>query len=549
MGGAGRRRPVHPRSRGEHAHELDVDLTTYGSSPLARGTRAALPQPWAVFRFIPARAGNTGARWAPSRSTTVHPRSRGEHSSAPGLERHRFGSSPLARGTHRRGQGDVLARRFIPARAGNTGWDFSSPTGGTVHPRSRGEHAAGPLRPARGAGSSPLARGTRPMPDTLPLLARFIPARAGNTISRQPRRAWTAVHPRSRGEHACICGRPKAENGSSPLARGTPRRQRQPQLHHRFIPARAGNTCTVEWRSPPSSVHPRSRGEHRRTRRARHATDGSSPLARGTLRASVECLAIGRFIPARAGNTSRSRRARWSPTVHPRSRGEHAARRPGEGDLGGSSPLARGTRRAARHRSPRRRFIPARAGNTSQSSYLPSDVTVHPRSRGEHRNKRVLGGQIGGSSPLARGTPGSRAGCQSLRRFIPARAGNTGAGCQKNAHRPVHPRSRGEHLRPEVARRGAAGSSPLARGTRLVPVWRSKSNRFIPARAGNTGWHRFHGHARPVHPRSRGEHMRTAGRDHLVDGSSPLARGTPRCGTLPGLLRRFIPARAGNTRR
>ena len=53
----------------------------------------------------------------------------------------------------------------------------------------------------RNTGSSPLARGTRPRgPAAVPAL-RFIPARAGNTPGRASCRRRSSVHPRSRGEH------------------------------------------------------------------------------------------------------------------------------------------------------------------------------------------------------------------------------------------------------------------------------------------------------------------------------------------------------------
>ena len=90
------------------------------------------------------------------------PRSRGEHrpgalSGFPGR-----GSSPLARGTPRLRRGTSGPVRFIPARAGNTGSEKSSPTPPTVHPRSRGEHSMGDTGRWPVFGSSPLARGTQP---------------------------------------------------------------------------------------------------------------------------------------------------------------------------------------------------------------------------------------------------------------------------------------------------------------------------------------------------------------------------------------------------
>ena len=239
---------VHPRSRGEHGPPPPRAPLHLGSSPLARGTRASSSRS--------------------NRLDSVHPRSRGEHQSSKSLIQPRSGSSPLARGTHVAEGASCLLPRFIPARAGNT-------------------LPCGPGVPATG-GSSPLARGTRHRGVHVPVPPRFIPARAGNTGPNPPPASGAPVHPRSRGEHhlALLAGR--GSTGSSPLARGTlPQRTIEPAVA-RFIPARAGNTPRRCGTSRRSSVHPRSRGEHLAGGSAPMRCCGSSPLARGTP-APVSC--------------------------------------------------------------------------------------------------------------------------------------------------------------------------------------------------------------------------------------------------------------------
>ena len=71
--------------------------------------------------------------------------------------------------------------RFIPARAGNTAEGEAEPEGRAVHPRSRGEHVTPNPGQLRAIGSSPLARGTRVAMTRENFFIRFIPARAGNT--------------------------------------------------------------------------------------------------------------------------------------------------------------------------------------------------------------------------------------------------------------------------------------------------------------------------------------------------------------------------------
>ena len=172
-------------------------------------------------------------------------------------------------------------------------------------------------------GSSPLARGTLRSSSLAPPLQRFIPARAGNTPDERLCRRPCPVHPRSRGEHWVPRRIPPGHLGSSPLARGTRAREQRLDEQHRFIPARAGNTV---WSVPhpyPIAVHPRSRGEHEMGGVESRLADGSSPLARGTRAAQAPQLPRGRFIPARAGNTAPGRPGGRTRPVHPRSRGEH----------------------------------------------------------------------------------------------------------------------------------------------------------------------------------------------------------------------------------
>ena len=75
------------------------------------------------------------------------------------------------------------------------------------------------------------------------------------------------------------------------------------EQRHRFIPARAGNTAGISPGTAAMSVHPRSRGKYKWAADYGEDSDGSSPLAREIPRVSSDMAALGRFIPARAGNT------------------------------------------------------------------------------------------------------------------------------------------------------------------------------------------------------------------------------------------------------
>ena len=193
--------------------------------------------------------------------------------------------------------------------------------------------------------------------------------------------------------------------GSSPLARGTPRRRPSTRCPGGLIPARAGNTSLENPLSFALQAHPRSRGEHKSTDTGFTRTFGSSPLARGTRAPSRAHSALHGLIPARAGNTYRPSVQSATMWAHPRSRGEHSLSTMAKPTPPGSSPLARGTRRGEPRRPQRKGLIPARAGNTSFSVVMVCRIRAHPRSRGEHPNGDLKEVAEAGSSPLARGTP------------------------------------------------------------------------------------------------------------------------------------------------
>ncbi len=132
-----------------------------------------------------------------------------------------------------------------------------------------------------------------------------------------------------------------------------------------------------------------------------------------------------------------------------------------------------------------------------------------------------------GLSPLARGTPVCHVRNVHLYRFIPAGAGNTMVITSISLPPTVYPRWRGEHSNHTARNSGVCGLSPLARGTRLMPVNSTVTARFIPAGAGNTHYKTRNTRSSSVYPRWRGEHFEENEPAALARGLSPLARGTP----------------------
>ena len=227
-----------------------------------------------------------------------------------------------------------------------------------------------------------------------------------------------------------------------------------------------GNASRKAPGDEPGTVHPHSRGERPGVLQTDRGVGGSSPLAWGTRQVEGLVVVRLRFIPTRVGN---------APTNSSM-----------QGTASGSSPLAWGTRPWAQVVVALVRFIPTRVGNANSTpSPSPSlsgssplawgtpirfvlqlvPNSVHPHSRGERRCGLGVDLQFDGSSPLAWGTRLSEPQGASLVRFIPTRVGNAARINESTAPKPVHPHSRGERWIQTTARPCLSGSSPLAWGT------------------------------------------------------------------------------------
>ena len=253
-----------------------------GSSPHTRGTYERFNGCPAPHRFIPAHAGNILQMLGGNGVDAVHPRTRGEHVEGMIDHHDQHGSSPHTRGTSRMVCANVITVRFIPAHAGNIPRPPAAAPSSTVHPRTRGEHMSLNLPAAVSVGSSPHTRGTYDGPRAHPFPKRFIPAHAGNIHSARAGVRLAPVHPRTRGEHEFAGGKPVSGYGSSPHTRGTFRADGAVHRSGRFIPAHAGNIRRLAGYRLPASVHPRTRGEHSFSSYWRVSSAGSSPHTRGT---------------------------------------------------------------------------------------------------------------------------------------------------------------------------------------------------------------------------------------------------------------------------
>ena len=212
----------HPRSRGVYSASMSMTPVVPGSSPLARGLRCEGRSVAESGRIIPARAGFTTA--GPS----------GEARSA--------GSSPLARGLRGACAPRGVLGGIIPARAGFTPRQYHPVAARPDHPRSRGVYPALEAVQFWVSGSSPLARGLHRREVRTVHQLGIIPARAGFTTSSTRRSSARWDHPRSRGVYLSVADSALVPAGSSPLARGLLDAINEISSLIRIIPARAGFT-------------------------------------------------------------------------------------------------------------------------------------------------------------------------------------------------------------------------------------------------------------------------------------------------------------------
>ena len=377
---------AHPRMRGEHARSPLTACPWRGSSPHARGARQRPEADHGLLRLIPACAGSTSGltpmtfaivgssphargalglqqrldlgvglipacagstRWCPAgrRGSRAHPRMRGEHRSVSWIHTSPAGSSPHARGARVRWCCHDRRAGLIPACAGSTSSAGAVVSGAWAHPRMRGEHHFPSASRDSGPGSSPHARGALLGADSLPWCFRLIPACAGSTSPAPEPTADPGAHPRMRGEHSEFEAEDLAAFGSSPHARGAPRRRCRRLLHGGLIPACAGSTSSRSGTPIPAS--------------------GSSPHARGARRVVGVGGRRRGLIPACAGSTQPRERKTSAVTAHPRMRGEHACSEAVLASCNGSSPHARGAPDLKLLDRVAHRLIPACAGSTA----------------------------------------------------------------------------------------------------------------------------------------------------------------------------------------
>ena len=189
----------HPRACG--ANPLgQINVSGFaGSSPRMRGKLPLLQHVLHGERIIPAHAGQTHHRSCPVICYPDHPRACGANVRHRRSRPRQNGSSPRMRG--KQGGRRKLEReiRIIPEHAGQTAPARDATSRSSDHPRACGANSSGAFSMIRLIGSSPRMRGKRVGSVPVGILARIIPAHAGQTQSHQRNGKEDADHPRACG--------------------------------------------------------------------------------------------------------------------------------------------------------------------------------------------------------------------------------------------------------------------------------------------------------------------------------------------------------------
>ena len=197
------------------------------------------------------------------------------------------------------------------------------------------------------------------------------------------------------------------------------------EIAERIIPAHAGQTRRWVFFPTSRTDHPRACGANMVQGGRRHQQPGSSPRMRGKQERRAQLVALGRIIPAHAGQTNRAVPRSLQGSDHPRACGANSV----QGDKGtfktGSSPRMRGKRFHLILDLTFLRIIPAHAGQTHTHRKHWNADPDHPRACGANFGVGAIIFHPFGSSPRMRGKLSGFVRVHRSKRIIPAHAGQT----------------------------------------------------------------------------------------------------------------------------
>ena len=193
------------------------------------------------------------------------------------------------------------------------------------------------------------------------------------------------------------------------------------------------------------------------------------------------------------------------------------------------------------------RIIPAHAGQTNRSATWTWARPDHPRTCGANGYGVVEHAPPIGSSPHMRGKPRQPKNSRQKHRIIPAHAGQTYGFLVPLGPDSDHPRTCGANCHISVVMNGSNGSSPHMRGKLIMHRLYIVLRRIIPAHAGQTLSRCRRSAWCSDHPRTCGANYRGYHEDGNNAGSSPHMRGKLAYRGFAHSTERIIPAHAGQT--
>ena len=281
--------------------------------------------------------------------------------------------------------------------------------------------------------------------------------------------------------------------------------------------------------------------------------NGPSPHVRGKPRVVAEDPPLESVHPRPCGETHLTALPSRRPWVHPRTCGGNVVAGGRDTTGQGPSPHVRGKLSVRTSVPTSSGSIPARAGETRNTTKSEASSRIHPRTCGETGYGVSTGVAFFGPSPHVRGKHTRLRRQGAVAGSIPARAGETRSCRPRFVGEPVHPRTCGGNgcversiaraLGPSPHVRGnreshphdyePSGPSPHVRGKRGGGPERLSGRGSIPARAGETP-------PRALLPRPLRVHPRTCGGNDCAAlvgianwGPSPHVRGKLREAGVP----------------
>ena len=231
---------VYPRPRGGTPHGGGGGQLDLGLSPPTRGNLSLHNPVSGATGSIPAHAGEPArARHSP-RARAVYPRPRGGTLAAIQRQSDAWGLSPPTRGNPALAVVAPDARGSIPAHAGEPRRRSMRRAARTVYPRPRGGTLGDASHPRPVNGLSPPTRGNLGGEHPRNLARRSIPAHAGEPLFITSAAMSITVYPRPRGGTWGLCSLSATSRGLSPPTRGNRIGFLQRIVCARSIPAHAG---------------------------------------------------------------------------------------------------------------------------------------------------------------------------------------------------------------------------------------------------------------------------------------------------------------------